>query len=215
MLIKIKIKTNKIIDLYYYTYLLKSKGGIIIENKVLKLKNLVESEDCIKFKQILNEVLDLNIKEIKYDSNLEMSNISEYEFELVKVKAILYSNEEVEMYLKMIKNTRVKESIFCYWCSIYEEELMKAKELEDIDMFINKVLISELDKTKYQKRIFLTIEDNKTKILETGTEVNFIEIKDYIEEHSNQYEDLYKYFDKESKDVLLVGIKMNRMEKLH
>ena len=60
------------------------------------------------------------------------------------------------MYLKMVKNTRVKESIFCYWCSIYEEELMNAKELEDEDMIINKVLISELDKTKYQKRIFLT-----------------------------------------------------------
>ena len=158
----------------------------------------------------------MEIKEIKYDKNLQLSNISEYEFELVKVKITLESNEEVEMYLKMIKNSRIKESIFCYWCSIYEEELMKAKELEDIDIFINKVLISELNETKYQKRIFLTIEDNKTKILETGTEVNFLEITDYIEAHKNEeneYEKLYKYFDKQSDDVLLVGIKMNRMEK--
>ena len=120
------------------------------------------------------------------------------------------------MYLKMIKNTRIKESIFCYWCSIYEEELMKAKELENIDIFINKVLISELDKTKYQKRIFLTIENNRTHILETGTEVNFIEILDYIKElkdDKNKYEKLYEYFDQQSDDVLLVGIKMNRMEK--
>ena len=134
---------------------------------------------------------------------------------MVKVKAILEENEEVEMYLKMIKNTRIKESIFCYWCSIYEEELVKAKELEDIDVFINKVLISELNETKFQKRIFLTIEDNKTKILETGTEVDFLEIANYIEEQKNEkneYEKLYKYFDKESDDVLLVGIKMNRME---
>lgn len=196
--------------------MLNSKGGIIIENKVLKLKRLIESDNREELKEILNNVLKLEIKEVKYDKNIELSNISEYEFELVKVKAILYSNEEVEMYLKMIKNTRIKESIFCYWCSIYEEELIKAKELEDIDMFINKVLISELDKTKYQKRIFLTIEDNKTKILETGTEINFIEIIDYINEQKNEknrYEELYKYFDKESEDVLLVGIKMNRMEK--
>lgn len=119
------------------------------------------------------------------------------------------------MYLKMIKNTRIKESIFCYWCSIYEEELVRAKDLEDIDVFINKVLISELNETKFQKRIFLTIEDNKTKILETGTEVDFLEIANYIEEQKNEkneYEKLYKYFDKESDDVLLVGIKMNRME---
>lgn len=133
----------------------------------------------------------------------------------MKVNAILESNEEVEMYLKMIKNTRVKESVFCYWCSIYEEELMKAKELENIEVFINKVLISELEKTKYQQRIFLTIENNRTHILESGSEINFIEIKEYIDEQKNeknQYEKLYEYFDKNSDEVLLVGIKMNRME---
>ena len=195
---------------------MNSKGGITIENKVLKLKKLIENEDNRIIKQILDDVLKLGIKEIKYDNNLQLSNISEYEFELVKVKVILETNEEVEMYLKMIKNTRIKESIFCYWCSIYEEELMKAKELENIDIFINKVLISELDKTKYQNRIFLTIENNKTRILETGTEVNFIEIMDYIEEQkneTNQFEKLFEYFDKECDDVLLVGIKMNRIEK--
>lgn len=196
-------------------YLLNQKGGIIIENKVFKLKELIESEDKIIIKKILDDVLKLGIKEIKYDKNIQLSNISEYEFELIKVKVILDTNEEVEMYLKMIKKTRIKESIFCYWCSIYEEELMKAKELEEADIFINKVLISELDKSKYQKRIFLTIENNKTSILETGTEVNFIEIGDYIEEKKNEenhYEKLYKYLDEQSDDVLLVGIKMNRMQ---
>ena len=195
---------------------MSSKGGIIIENKVLKLKELVESENKNIIKEILNNVLELEIKEIEYDKNLQLDNISEYEFELIKVKAILESEEEVEMYLKMIKNSRIKESIFCYWCSIYEEELMKAKELENMDIFINKVLISELDKTKYQQRIFLTIENNRTHILETGTEVNFLEILDYIKEQKdekNKYEKLYEYFDEQSDDVLLVGIKMNRMEK--
>ena len=190
--------------------MLYSKGGIIIENKVLKLKELIESENKEKIKQILNDLLQLKIKEMKYDKNVELNNISEYEFELVKVKAILESDEEVEMYLKMVKNTKIKESIFCYWCSIYEEEFLKSKELDNVDIFINKVLISELDKSKYQKRIFLTIENNRTQILETGTEVNFIEIIDYINE-KNKYEELYKYFDKESRDVLMVGIKMNRI----
>ena len=196
--------------------MLCSKGGLIIENKVLKLKQLVESEENKILKQIFNDILKLNIKEIKYNKNIQLSNISEYEFELVKVNAILESGEDVEMYLKMIKNTRIKESIFCYWCSIYEEELMKAKETENMDILINKVLISELDKTKYQKRVFLTIEENKTQILETGTEVNFIEIADYINEQKNeknQFEKLYEYFEKQSEDVLLVGIKMNRIEK--
>lgn len=147
---------------------------------------------------------------MKYDANTQLENISEYEFELVKVRAILENDEEVEMYLKMIKNSKIKESIFCYWCAIYEEELTNSKEMENVDTIINKVLISELNQTKYQKRIFLTIENNKTSILTTGTEVNFVDIIKYIEENNNEinrFQELNKYFDKESQDVLLVGIK--------
>lgn len=156
----------------------------------------------------------MEIKEINYNKNLKLRNMSEYEFELVKINAILQTDEEVEMYLKMIKNNKIKESIFCYWCSIYEEELMKSKEIEEMEVVINKVLISELEKGRYQKRIFLTIENNKTEILQTGTEINFIEILDYIDEQKskqNEYEKLYKYFDKQCDDVLLVGIKINRL----
>lgn len=190
----------------------KNKGGIIIENRVLKLKELMNNEDKEIIKEILDDILHLGIKEIEYDKNIQLSNISEYEFELVKVKAILKSNEEVEMYLKMIKNSKIKESIFCYWCTIYEEELFKTKEIENM---VNKVLISELDKTKYKSRVFLTIENNKTQILETGTEVNFIEIASYIEEmqnERNQFEKLYKYFEQVDDYVLLVGIKCRSKE---
>lgn len=142
-----------------------------------------------------------------------MSNISEYEFKLVKVKAIL-NTEEIEMYLKMIKNSKIKESIFCYWCSIYEEELTKFEQTEGENPFLNKVLISELSKKNYYQNIFLEIENNKTPILETGTEVNFIEIINYINTFKNKkhkFEELFKYFDKESDDVLLVGLKIKKV----
>lgn len=113
----------------------------------------------------------------------------------------------------MIKNSKIKESIFCYWCAIYEEELAKAKELDNMDFIINKVAISELEKSKYQKSIFLTIEDNKTPILETGTKVNFIDIMNYVNDFKNKMSDLkklYKYFEEKNDDVLLVGVKYNK-----
>lgn len=188
----------------------KNRGGISIENKVLKLKQLVNCEDKKIMQDIIGNILSLEIKEIKYDKNMKLSNISEYEFELVKVKAILQSDEEMEMYLKMIKNSKIKESIFCYWCTIYEEELFQTKEIENM---VNKVLISELEKTKYKSKVFLMIENNKTQILETGTEVNFIDIVSYIEEMKNektQFEKIYKYINKDEEDVLLVGIKMKK-----
>ena len=192
---------------------MSQKGGINIENKVIKLKQLVESEENGILKDVLNNVLKLKIKKIRYDKNLQLGNISEYEFELIKVKALLETDEEIEIYLKIIKNSRIKESIFCYWCTIYEEELMQTKDLGDMDIIINKVAISELKKSRYQESIFLTIENNRTHILETGTEVSFIEIRDYIEDKKDEYnelEKLYEYFDRASNDVLLVGIKMKK-----
>lgn len=170
----------------------------------------MNSEDKEIFKDVLNQLVDLEIKEIKYDKNLQLSNASEYEFELVKCKITLEENKEVEMYLKMIKNNKIKESIFCYWCTIYEEELFKSN---DIESAINKVLITELDKTKYKETIFLAIENNETQILESGTEVNFIEISNYLEEmknEKNQFERLDKYFKKCDDDVLMIGIKIKR-----
>ena len=125
----------------------------------------------------------------------------------------LSSKEEIEMYLRMVKRSKIKESIFCYWCTIYEEELLKTKEKEEMEPIINKVLISELNKKKFQTNIFLEIENNKTQILETGTEINFLEIIDYINEYknkTNQYEKLLKYFDEKNEEVLLIGIKMKR-----
>ena len=66
----------------------------------------MNNEDKTIIKEILNDILHLGIKEIEYDKNIQLSNISEYEFELVKIKAILESNEDVEMYLKMIKKIK-------------------------------------------------------------------------------------------------------------
>ena len=170
----------------------------------------MNSEDKNIFKNVLNQVVNLKIKEIEYDKNLQLSNASEYEFELVKGKIILEDDKEVEMYLKIIKNNKIKESIFCYWCTIYEEELFKSNEIESV---INKVLITELDKTKYKETIFLAIENNTTQILETGTEVNFLEVSNYIEERKNQknqFEKLDKYFEDCNDYVLMIGMKIKR-----
>ena len=50
-------------------------------------------------------------------------------------------------------------------------------------------------------------------ILETGTKVIFLEIDKYINEYKNnknQYEKLSKYFENNSEDVLLIGIKTSK-----
>lgn len=178
----------------------------------MELEKLIMNEkDRNILKEILQQILHLQITDIKFEKNLELNDISEYEFELIKIRANLENNENVEIYLKMVKRSRIKESIFCYWCTIYEEESNKLDGESGI--ILNKVLISELTKKKYQQSIFLEIENNKLPILETGTEVNFLDIINYIREYKNeinQYEDLEKYFCNKPEEMLLIGIKMKR-----
>ena len=103
------------------------KGVIIIENnKVEKLKIIIEKSDK-QLVEILKEILHIQIDKIEIEKQLKLKNISEYEFEVIKTKAKLNDGNELEIYFKPIKNSRIKESIFCYWCLIYEEELFDKK----------------------------------------------------------------------------------------
>lgn len=194
------------------------KGGILIEgknNKIENIKKLVEGDNKEIFRQLLVDILKLDIKQIQYEENIKMRDISEYEFELVKIKATISEEQELEIYLKLIKNSRIKESIFCYWCTIYEDEVSKIKD-QLSGAIINKVMITELNKKKYQQSIFLEIENNKTPILETGTEIIFFEIVDYINQYKtekNEYEKIFENIDEYSNDVLLIGIKMTKDKK--
>ena len=114
-----------------------------------------------------------------------------------------------------LKNSSIKDSIFCYWFLIYEEEISDKKIHPEGDIFLNKVLISELTKKKYYQSVFLEIENNKGHILETGTEINFIEILKYLKEESCEgCEELKDYFEKMQDYVLLAGIKINRKNKI-
>lgn len=158
---------------------------------------------------ILKQILHINIKDMHFEKNINLNNISEYKFEAFKLKAKLEDEKEIEMYLKIVKNSKIKESIFCYWCLIYEEELLKINSSIGINNYTNKVLITELTKKKYYQSIFLEIENNTYKILEGGTEINFVNIKKFIiDMHlEDKYKKLLECFEQQDGYELLVGIK--------
>lgn len=185
---------------------------IIEENRIEKLTLLLESEYKNQLVDILREILHIKIEDITFNKKIKLRNISEYEFEVLKVIATLEDKSNVEMYLKLIKNSRIKESIFCYWCLVYEEELLNKNKENNMETFLNKVLISELTKKKYYQSVFLEVENNKSQILETGTEIDFIEIEKYIKEQckDRDYKKLEECFDGLDEYVLLTGIKIDR-----
>ena len=162
-----------------------------------------------KLKDILNQILLIKISQMSFEKTLKLKNMSEYNFEVFKLKVVLQSKKEIEMYLKLVKKTKIKESVFCYWCLLYEEEILNNQKEIKLNKYTNKVLISELEKKKYYQSIFLRIDNNISKLIENGTEINFVDVKKYIIEKKleKEYLEILECFNQDEDYELLVGIK--------
>ncbi len=158
-------------------------------------------------KDILNEIINTKIKKITYENVLKLNSMSEYEFNVIKTKTLLENKTENEMYFKIVKNSRIKESIFCYWSLIYEEELSKKSLEKKEELFLSKVIISELTRKNFYQSVFLKIENNKLDIIPKGTEVDFIDVNRFIIENGKiqKYKEILECFNGLEEYVLLVG----------
>ena len=178
------------------------------------LKDLFKDKNCSPMiNDLVSSVLGLKINKIEYECIKKFETISEYEFSLVKTKCYLEMEECVDIYFKVIKNDKIKESLFCYWCLLFEEKLKENKQDINMTTIINNVIISEVGMERYKNSVFLEIKDNTTGILENGTEVHFIDFIKYINNYKgddNSLEKWNKYLDKENKDILMSGVVLNK-----
>ena len=56
---------------------------------------------------------------------------------------------EKDLYIKMIRKDRIKESIFCYWNLLYDQ-MFKNYEESEFTSVINKVSIKETENEEYK-----------------------------------------------------------------
>lgn len=178
------------------------------------LKDILEDKkNAPMIKDLISKVLGLKVKETKFDSIKKFETVSEYKFSLVKAICNLEMEDNVEIYLKVIKKDRIKESLFCYWCLLYEEKLQESEEGLNMATIINNVVISEVGMERYKNSVFLEIKDNTLDVLEQGTEIHFIDFIKYIENHKgkeNSLDEWIKYIDKDSEDILMIGVVLNK-----
>ena len=178
------------------------------------LKNiLLEEKNAPMINDLVTQVLGLKVKKISFEDIKKFETISEYEFSLVKASCDLEMEDNVDIYFKVIKKDKIKESLFCYWCLLYEEKLRDTKEKMNMTTIINNVIISEVGMERYKNSVFLEIKDNDIDILKHGTEIHFIDLIKYIEKHKNNENNLsewIKYIDKNSEDILMIGVVLNK-----
>ena len=79
--------------------------------------------------ELLKELTKLNIIDIEFDDLKNMGDMSGYDFAIIKLKAVLGDkNDLADLYIKMIRKDRIKESIFCYWSLLYDEKFKNYEE---------------------------------------------------------------------------------------
>lgn len=155
---------------------------------------------------LLKEITKLDIIDFEFELLKNMENIEEYAFSMVKLEATLKDKTKQDVYIKLIRKDRIKESIFCYWCILYDEKFKGYQESE-FTTIINKVRIIETESQECKHTVSLNIKENKWGILEYGSDIHLVKFRKYLEEETKNPNVLKwkRYLTDDSSDVLFVA----------
>jgi len=153
-----------------------------------------------KIKSLLEDILKKEIISIDIEGIEHFENIIEYDFSLLKANILYKNSSKEEVFLRLIKGGKIKESIFCFWSILYEEYLQnKEKNLENV---IQKAIITQILSEENISNLLLTI-DSKLNIY---AEVRLVELKKYLEK--NKIERWLGSLEIKDNDILFIGKKM-------
>ena len=116
---------------------------------------------------------------------------------------------EKDLYIRMIRKDRIKESIFCYWSLLYNENFKDYEESE-FTTVINKVKITETENEEYKHSVLLEISENKWGILEYGSTIHLVKLQKYLNDEkvpkSKLTNEWKNYLEENNQDVLFIGV---------
>ena len=121
---------------------------------------------------LLEKILEITIKRVEFVGKEYFKNIGEYDFSLIKLNLLCEKDDHIQLYLKVIKGGKIKESIFCFWSLIYEDFLKKNKE----EYESKKVIIKQKKYNENESKVVLTFDQS----LDYCAEINLIKLENYV-----------------------------------
>ena len=156
----------------------------------------------------LNKINEFQLKDIKYNGIEKFQSIVEYDFYLINLIGITNSNEKKEMFIKIIKKGKIKESLFCICDLIYEKFFNNnAKEILEKK---RKITIIEEENIKHLNKVFVNIFGENLNQENINIEINFIEISKIIEHLKNKKinkKGWEEYIGINLNDIIIIGVK--------
>lgn len=157
--------------------------------------------------ELLKKVTKLDIVDFEFKRLKTMENIEEYRFSIIKLQAILRDGTSREVYMKLVRKNRIKESIFCYWCLLYDEKF-KGNQEKEYTTITNSVKIIERGSEEYKHTVSLNIEENQWGVLEYGSDIHLVKFQKFLEQEKENTDisRWKRYLPDDSQDVLFVGV---------
>lgn len=157
--------------------------------------------------ELLRKVTNLDIIDFEFEKLKTMENIEEYRFSIIKLKAVLKSKETEEIYIKLVKKNRIKESIFCYWCLLFDEKFKRNQEKE-YSKITNNVKIIEKGSGDCKHTVSLNIEENQWGVLEYGSDIHLVKFQKFLKNQADNscIQRWNRYLHEDSDDVLFIGV---------
>lgn len=151
--------------------------------------------------KLLEKIFKKEILDINFHGTEEFNDIIEYNFSLLKANIIYKYGEEDELYLKMIKGGKIKESIFCYWSLLYDEFLKINKDSQENTL--NRAIITQITSDESKSSLLLTLNSK----LNYCAEINLVELNNFIEKNKCK-ERWLSDLEIKKDDILFIGRKL-------
>ena len=168
-----------------------------MDNLEEMLQNLQNANrDIIELFEI---ILELKIDKIEFAGREHFNSINEYDFTLIKLN-LFCNDKKIQIYIKMIKGGKIKESIFCFWSLLYEEYLKNKKEIYEN----KKVIIKQRKNSETDSNIVLTLDQS----LDYCAEINLIKLRK-IALKNKKIERWLNKLQIKSEEILFIGRILN------
>ena len=159
----------------------------------------------IKF---INKVTDLELKDIIFSGIERFKSIVEYDFYIINLVGIIGKNKTKNMFIKIIKKGKIKESLFCICDLAYEKYFNVYKAPKEKVIKSKKITIFEDESTKHFNKVVVNLVEPNLNKKKLNIEIYFIEISKILEQTNNiKKKGWEKYIDINPMDIIIVGVK--------
>lgn len=145
-----------------------------------------------------NKAFSINLIDIMLSKIEKLKNIEEYDFYLIYIRGILEDQTKQDLFIKVIKKGKIKETVFCICKLIYEQYFIKCDDEKDK----LKITIDEKSINKISINLFNNNLDKTINI-----QVNFIKIQNIINKKFIMKG--WNNFEINQEDILALGMKNN------